>query len=63
MQKRQLIGRIRYKLRQATGREYRINFEPLDVESLRELLRALDDAAHDKMSAVRRAQMMPWRRL
>lgn len=45
-----------------TGRQYRIALDRLDVGSLRELVRLLQDLDGDKDSAVRRARMEPWRR-
>jgi len=57
-----LITRVRAEVRRASGRDYRINLEALDAESLRELLRLLRDLEGEKRNATRRAQLTPWRR-
>ena len=45
-----------------TGRSYRIALDRLDAGSLREVIRLLRDQDGDKVSALRRARMEPWRR-
>ena len=60
--KQRLIERLRAEAARATGRRYAIKFETLDVESLRELIRLVRDLEHEKLAAVNRARMMPWRR-
>jgi hypothetical protein len=57
-----LARQVMAEIRRATGRDYRIDLAPLDVASLRELLRMLQDVEHEKRIAARRAQLMPWRR-
>jgi hypothetical protein len=57
-----LVALIGAEIRQQTGRQYRINLEALDVQSLRALLRLLQNLAHEKRSAATRARMVPWRR-
>ena len=46
----------------ATGRRYQIDFDALDFQSLRELVRLIRDLDHEKQAAVNRVRMMPWRR-
>jgi hypothetical protein len=58
----QLVRHVMAEIRRATGRDYRIDLNPLDVASLRELMRVLRDIEHEKRLAARRAQLMPWRR-
>lgn len=41
---------------------YQVDFDALDVRSLRELVRLIRDLAHEKQAAVNRARMMPRRR-
>ena len=60
--KRRLIKWLRDETARATGRRYQINFDALDVQSLRELVRLIRDLDHEKHAAVNRARMMPWRR-
>jgi hypothetical protein len=62
MDKRQLIAWLQGELRRTTGRQYRIDLEALDVESLRELQRALRDLDSEKRTAANRARLMPWKR-
>jgi DNA-directed RNA polymerase subunit F len=58
----QLARTVNAEMRRATSRDYRIKFDQLDPESLREMLRFLRDIDHEKRLAVRRAQTQPWRR-
>jgi len=58
--KRRLIEWLRAATARATGR-YQIDFDALDVQSLRELVRLIRDLDHEKQAAVNRARMMPWR--
>lgn len=60
--KRRLIECLRAETARATGRRYQIDFDALDVQSLRELVRLIRDLEHDKQAAVNRARLMPWRR-
>jgi erythromycin esterase-like protein len=63
--KRRLIEWLRAETARATGRPYQIDFDALDVQSLRELVRLVRlvrDFEHEKQAAVKRARMMPWRR-
>ena len=39
-----------------------IDFDALDVQSLREFVRLIRDLEREKQAAVNRARMMPWRR-
>jgi hypothetical protein len=59
-----LIHSIRARLQQATGREYQIKLESLDVQSLRELLRAVQDLDHEKIIAAKKgaSSIDYWRR-
>lgn len=59
--KRRLIEWLRAEMARATGRRYPIDFDVLDVQSLRELVRLIRDLDHEKQAAVNRARMMPWR--
>jgi len=59
---RQFIAAINGQIATLSGRRYAIKLEALDAASLRELLRLLRDLEYEKMSAVRRAKTMPWRR-
>lgn len=38
-----------------------IDFDALDIRSLRDLVRRIRDLDHEKQVAVNRARMMPWR--
>ena len=58
--RRQLL--VRAETARATGRRYQIDFDTLDVQSLRELVRLIRNLDHEKQAAVNRACMMPWRR-
>jgi len=60
--KRRLTEWLRAETARATGRRYQIDFDALDVQSLRELVRLIRDLDHEKQAAVNRARMMPWRR-
>ena len=60
--KRRLIEWLRAETAGAIGRRYQIDFDALDVQSLRELVRLIRDLDHEKQAAVNRARMMPWRR-
>jgi len=53
---------VRGEMRRATGRDYRVNLEALDAESLREMLRFMRDIEHEKRIAINRARTQPWRR-
>jgi hypothetical protein len=43
------------------NRRYQIDFDALDIQSLRELVRLIRDLDHEKQAAVNRARMTPWR--
>ncbi len=60
--KRRLIEWLRAEADRATGRRHAVNYEALDVNSLRELVRLIRDLEHEKHAAVNRARMMLWRR-
>ncbi|MFH1865369.1 MAG: hypothetical protein ABIK85_05740 [Candidatus Eisenbacteria bacterium] len=60
--KRRLIEWLRAETARATGRRYQIDFDILDVQSLRELVRLIRDLDHEKQASVSRARLMPWRR-
>ena len=60
--KRRLIEWLRAETARATGHRYQIDFDALDVQSLRELVRLIRDLDHEKQAAVNRARMRPWRR-
>ena len=61
-EKRRLVEWLRAELARATGRQYRIKLDALDVESPRELQRLLRDLDHETLAAVSRARTMPWSR-
>jgi hypothetical protein len=44
------------------GRRYRVDYEVLDTESLRELVRLLRDMESAKEAAVNQVRRTPWRR-
>jgi hypothetical protein len=52
MEKRQLIDAIRREIRSATGREYRLDLDALDILTLRALLQAWRDAAEERQIGV-----------
>jgi hypothetical protein len=60
--KRRLIEWLRAETVRATGGVYRVDFDTLDVQSLRELVRLIRDLDHEKQAAENRARLMPWRR-
>ena len=59
--KRRLIVWLGAETARATGRRYQVDFEVLDVQSLREFVRLVRDLGDEKQAAVNRARMMPWR--
>ena len=61
-QRRRLVEWITAEVNRQVGRRYRIQFEALDDESLRELQRLLRDLDHEKQMAVQQARLQPWRR-
>jgi hypothetical protein len=60
--KRRLVDWCVAYIAQLTGRRYRIQFDLLDAESLREVQRLLRDVDHEKHQAVQQARLWPWRR-
>ena len=60
-QRRRLVEAIKAEVNRQVGRRYRIQFEALDDESLRELRRLLRDLDHEKQMAVQQARLQPWR--
>ena len=60
--KRRLIEWLGADAPRASGRRYQIDFDAMDVQSLRELVRLIRDLDHEKQAAANRARMMPWRR-
>ena len=62
LEARQLIAGLRASWRRATGRDYHVDLNPLNVTTLRELQRLTHDLDHEKLTAVQRARLMPWRR-
>jgi len=61
-QRRRLVEWLTAEVNRQVGRRYRIQFEVLDDESLRELQRLLRDLDHEKQMAVQQARLQPWRR-
>jgi hypothetical protein len=60
--KARVIAQIRGEIGRQTGRQYQIDLDALDIDSLRELLRLLRDLDNEKTAAVKRAQSNPWGR-
>ena len=60
-EKRRLVDWILAEINRQAGRRYLIDFEALDLKSLRELLRLLRDLDDEKRMTAQRARMMPWR--
>ena len=60
-EKRRLVDWILAEINRQAGRSYRIDFEALDLKSLRELQRLLRDLDGEKRMAAQRARMFPWR--
>ena len=58
--KRDIIQRMRAQITR-TGRGYNINFDALDLASLRDLQRLLRDLEDDRHRAVQQARICPWR--
>ncbi len=58
---RQLIQWLRAEMGRLGGRRYLIDLEALDLESLRALQNLLRDVESERLNAVNRARMMPWR--
>lgn len=56
-----LARQVEATIAQATGRSYRIPFDALDEDSLREILRLLRDLEDARRSAVQWAAREPWR--
>lgn len=59
-----LINILRADIRQATGRDYRIDWENIDEQSIREMLRLMIDLKFEHQRAMNnekmRARRMPW---
>ena len=55
-----LIRRLRAQIAR-TGRNYRIDLEALDLDSLRDLERLLRDLEYDRRRDVEQARIFPWR--
>ena len=55
---RQLIAEIR----QMTGRIYGVDFDKLDEQEIKELIRLLRDIEAEHRTRLNRARIMPWRR-
>ena len=58
--RRSLILRIRAHIARATGRLYSIDFEALDLDSLRDLERLMRDLEYDRRRDVEQARIFPW---
>jgi hypothetical protein len=59
-ERRQIIRWLEATTATTIGRRYRIDFEALDVQSLRELQRLVRDLVEEKDEAARKARM-PWK--
>lgn len=55
-----LVRQLQAEIGRRTGRRYRIRFDALDEESLRELLRLLRNLEQEQDAAVSRARLLPW---
>lgn len=55
MNRFRLIEWLRAETAPATGRRYQIDFDSLDVQSLRELVRLIRDLGHEQQAAGKRA--------
>lgn len=59
-----LINMLKADIRQATGRDYRIDWDSFDELSVREMLRLLIDLKYEHQRALRnaeaKARRMPW---
>ena len=59
-----LIHQLRADIQQATGRQYRIDFDNMDELSVRELMRLLIDLKYEHQRNINnermRARRMPW---
>jgi hypothetical protein len=62
VEKAQLVRAVLLAVNSQSGRRYKIDWAALDVPSLREVQRLMRDLQDEKLLAVGRAQMMPWRR-
>ena len=60
-EKRRLVDWILAEINRQAGRRYLIDFEALDLKSLRELQRLLRDLDAEKRMAAQRARIYPWR--
>ena len=58
--KHSLTRRLRTQIAR-TGRNYRIDLEALDLDSLRDLERFLRDLEYDRRRDVEQARIFPWR--
>jgi len=56
-QRLHMIHQLRADIRQATGREYRIDFDQFDELSIREMMRLLIDLKYEHQRAVRNVEM------
>ncbi|MBN1336435.1 MAG: hypothetical protein JXB39_10785 [Deltaproteobacteria bacterium] len=56
-----LVRHLRAEMERAAGRVYRIELEALGLTSLRAFQRLLQNLEAERMKAVRRAAMEPWR--
>jgi hypothetical protein len=60
-ERRQIIRWLEATMATTIGRRYRIDFEALDFQSLRELQRLVRDLVEEKDEAARKARLMPWK--
>jgi hypothetical protein len=60
-QRRRLIECITAEVNRQVGRRYKIAWEALDDESLREFQRLLRDLDHEKQMAAQQGRLRPWR--
>ena len=62
-EQRQLVSWLRVEMKRLTGRDYRVEaLRSMDIRSLGELKRFVQDVQHEQTAAVQRARRMPWRR-
>ncbi len=61
-QRRRLVEWLTAEVNRQVGRRYRVAWDALGDEGLRELQRLLRALDHEKQIAVQQARLQPWRR-
>lgn len=57
-----LRDQVRAEMSRLTGKRYTLDLDAMDDDSLRELVRFVRDAVHEKTRARQQAIREPWRR-